>query len=209
MKKTTIIVLSIIVLSFLISGYLYPSMPDKIASHWNANGDVDGYMNKFWGMYMMPIVMLVLLGLFLLIPRIDPLKKNIMKFENYYNGFILMISFFLFYMYLLTIAWNLGYVFNMTIMFLPAFAILFYYIGIMTENAKQNWFIGIRTPWTLSDKNVWNKTNKLAGRMFKLCAVIAVFGLLFKDYIILFVLIPVLFTAIFVIVYSYFIYPRK
>jgi uncharacterized membrane protein len=85
----------------------------------------------------------------------------------------------------------------------PAFSVLFYYAGVLTENAKQNWFIGIRTPWTLSSEAVWNKTHKLGGKLFKLAALIGLLGLLVPDYAIWMVIIPVLLVAAYTMVYSY------
>ncbi|MBU2634467.1 MAG: DUF1648 domain-containing protein, partial [Nanoarchaeota archaeon] len=160
MKKTTILALIIIILSFLISIYFYPQLPDQMASHWNSKGEVDDYMSKFWGSFLMPIVSLGILLLFIFIPKIDPLKKNIQAFRKYYDMFIIIMILFLFYIHILTLLWSLNIKYNMTQMLIPAIAILFYYISILMKNSKRNWFIGIRTPWTLSNDKVWEKTHK-------------------------------------------------
>jgi uncharacterized membrane protein len=209
MKKTTILSISIIIISFAIALYLYPQMPEKMASHWNASGNVDGYMSRFWGTFLMPIVLLALFFLLVWIPTIDPLKKNIEKFRKYYDGFILFMIAFLFYIYLLTIVWNLGKGFNMTLWLLPAMGILFYYLGILIENAKRNWFIGIRTPWTLSSDIVWAKTHKLGGKLFKALAAVIVIGMFLGKNSIWFILVPVLAVTIYIIVYSYFMYQKE
>ena len=209
MKKTTIIVLVVILLSFIAAVYFYPQMPEKMASHWNAQGKVDGYMPKFWGLFLMPIVSVGLFLLFLLIPKIDPLKKNIEKFRKYFDWFIVLIIAFLFYIYLLTVFWSLNFRFNMAAMMIPALGILFYYMGILTENAERNWFIGIRTPWTLSNNIVWKKTHKLGGKLFKIAGIIAVIGVLFQKYALLFVLVPAISVAAYTIVYSYFEYKKQ
>ncbi len=209
MKKISISILVIILLSFVIGIYLYPQMPETMASHWNSRGEVDGYMPRFWGVFLMPIVSFVILLMFLLIPNIDPLKKNIQKFRKYFDWFILLLMIFLFYIHGLSLYWNLGNVFNMTVMILPALGILFYYIGILTENAKQNWFIGIRTPWTLSNKKVWDKTHKIGGKLFKIAGVIALLGLLLPDYSMWLILAPILALVIYVILYSYLEYQKQ
>ena len=184
-------------------------MPEKVASHWNSKGEVDGYMSKFWGIFLMPILSIVLLVLFVLFPKIDPLKKNITKFKKYYEWFIVLFILFLFYIYIITLIWNLGYKFNMTAAIIPAFGILFFYIGILTENAKRNWFIGIRTPWTLSNDEVWEKTHKLGGKLFKISGVIALLGILFQKYAIYLFLIPVIFSALYSSIYSFFEYRKQ
>lgn len=183
-------------------------MPEKIASHWNAQGKVDGYMSKFWGLFLMPIISIALFLLFILIPKIDPLKKNIEKFRKYFDMFIVLVFIFLFYIYLLTIFWNIGIKFNMTLALVPALGILYFAVGIVTENAKRNWFIGIRTPRTLSNDVVWNKTHKIGGKLFKIAGVIAFSGLFFPNYAIFLIIVPVIFVAFYTIIYSYFEYKK-
>ena len=198
-----------VIISFAISIYLYPIFPEKVASHWNVAGEVDGYMPKFWGLFLMPILSVVMLVLFVLIPYIDPLKKNIEGFRKYYNYFILLLIVFLFYLFCFTVLWNLGIRFNMVAVLAPAFAILFFYCGILVENAKRNWFIGIRTPWTLSDDVVWEKTHKVGGGLFKLAGVISLLGIFFQNYAIYFIIIPVILVAIYTIVFSYVEYQKR
>ena len=209
MKKSYLVIIILILISFGLGIYFYPQMPDKMASHWNIKGEADGYMSKFWGLFLMPIILLGLFLLFILIPKIDPLKENIAKFRKYFDGFIVLIMVFLFYIYLLSIAWNLGKRFDMGQMMVPALGILFYYCGILTENAKRNWFIGIRTPWTLSSESVWDKTHKIGGKLFKIAGLIAFLGIFFPNYAFYFILVPVLLAAFYTITYSYFDYQKE
>ena len=203
MRRSEIIAACIILLSFAAGLYFYPQMPEKISSHWNAQGEVDGYMPKFWGLFLMPFISAFLLLLFILIPRIDPLKANIENFRRYYDGLVILMSLFMFYLYLLTILWNIGLEFSMPRLLSPAFGILFYYCGILTENAKRNWFVGIRTPWTMSSDRVWDRTHKIGGKMFKISGVIACIGVFLPDYALLFVIIPVVLVAVYTVIYSY------
>jgi len=209
MRKSGIIVLGVILLSLIVGIYFYPQMPEKIASHWNAQGQVDGYMSKFWGLFLMPLLSMMLFLLFIAIPKIDPLKHNIEKFREYYDGFVVLIIVYLFYVYLLTIFWNIGIRFNMVQPLAPAMGILFYYIGILIENAKRNWFIGIRTPWTLSSEKVWEKTHKIGGKLFKIAGIIAFIGVFFQRYVLFFILVPIILVAAYTIVYSYFEYQKE
>jgi len=180
-----------------------------MASHWNSQGEVNGYMSKFWGLFLMPIVIVALFLIFLIIPKIDPLKKNIEKFRKYFDGFILLMVIFMVYIHILTLLWNFNYRFNMTTMIIPAIAVLFYFIGIMLKEVKRNWFIGIRTPWTLSSDVIWEKTHQLGSKLFKLSAVLMLMGLFFDQYLVWFVLVPTLGTALFLIVYSYVEYKKR
>ncbi len=198
-----------IILAFAVGVYFYPQMPDKMASHWNFYGQVDDYMPKFGGLFLMPVISLAMFLMFLAIPRIDPLKANIDKFRKYFDIFIVLIILFLFYIYLLSIAWNLGFEFNMIRFLAPAFGFLFYYAGILVENAKRNWFIGIKTPWTLSSDKVWDKTHQLGGKLFKISGIIAFLGIIFPSYAILLVLAPVLLFTVYTVLYSYLEYRKE
>lgn len=201
-----VITLSIIVLSFIVGISFYPQMPDKMASHWNIQGQVDGHLPKFWGLFLMPFLSVGLFLLFTAIPKIDPLKKNIKKFKKYFDMFVVLLISFLFYIYLLTVLWNSGIRFDMVRLLSPAFGVLYFWTGILTENAKRNWFIGIRTPWTLSSKKVWEKTHHLGGKLFKAAGIIAFAGAIFPTYGLYFILVPVILVVAFAIVYSYVLY---
>jgi len=209
MRKNNLIILIIIFLSFSVGIYLYPQMPEKMVSHWNTEGQVDGYISKFWGLFLMPFISVALWLLFVLIPMIDPLKENIEKFRKYFDKFITIIILFLFYIYFLTVAWNRGFRFDLPQLLAPAFGVIFYYSGVLTENAKRNWFIGIRTPWTLSSEIVWEKTHKLGGKLFKASGVIAFLGVFFNDLAFFLVLVPVILVTIYAFVYSYLEYKKE
>lgn len=209
MRTSRLIIIAIILLSFAIGIVFYPQMPEKMASHWNYKGEVDGYITKFWGSFLMPFILVGVTLLFLLIPKIDPLKANIQKFRKHYDGFIIVFLLFMLFIHLQMILWNLGIKISPNV-FLPiGTGALFFYAGILLENAKSNWFIGIRTPWTLSSEKVWEKTHRIASKLFKISGVIAVVGVLFRDYSIFFVLIPIFLTTIYSTVYSYLEYKKE
>ena len=208
MNIKDVIPIVIIVAMFIGAIFLTPILDNEVPTHWNSQGEVDGYMGKFWGLFLMPIISLAILLLFLAIPKIDPLKNNIKKFEKYFDGFIVLILLFLFYIYVLTVLWNMNIVFNMTQMILPALGILFFYCGILIENAKRNWFIGIRTPWTLSNEKVWNATHKLGGKLFKIAGILAFIGLFFQKFALLLFIVPVLAFSLYLVVYSYLKYQK-
>ena len=139
----------IVIMAFVMSIAVYPKMPDIMPTHWNVVGQVDGWMPKIIALFIMPVASFLILLLVAVIPKIDPLKENIKKFRNYFDIFILMLMAFLFYLHILVLFWSVGITFNIMQVLSPAFAVLFYYIGVMLEKTRKNWFIGIRTPWTL------------------------------------------------------------
>lgn len=209
MKKITAATIAILLLSFAVSIYVYPMMPAKLASHWDINGNVNGYMSKFWGLFFTPILSAILFAVFVGIPLIDPLKKNISKFRKQYDMFIFIIILFIFYIHSLTLFWNIGYKFSMIQFMMPAFAVLFYYMGTLISKSKRNWFIGIRTPWTLSSDYVWKRTHELGGKLFRVAGIIALVGVFFPGYEIFFAIIPIIVFMFFSLIYSYVIYSKK
>lgn len=212
MSTRTTIFATIFLIAFAITFSLsvYDRLPDQVASHWNTANQVDGYMSRFWGAFLMPVVAAAMLLLFLVIPQIDPLKANIAQFREYFNAFIALIIVFLVYMHILTMLWNLGYDrFNMGAAMLPAIGLLFIFAGIMMRKAKRNFFIGIRTPWTLSNDRVWDETHRLGSTLFIASGILALLGTFFADYAVWFILVPVLGATLFLILYSYVLYQRE
>lgn len=198
--------LLIVFASFVLALLVYPNMPPLMASHWGFAGEVNGYLPRFWGTFLMPLLSVGLYLLFLVLPRIDPYTQNIKFMRLYYNRIILSILIFLFYLYSITLVWNLGYRFNLMQVLSPAFGVLFFIIGDSLTHAKQNWFLGIRTPWTLSSESVWDKTNILGGRLFKIVGLFSLAGVILPQFWWLFFFIPIISVTLFIFLYSYWLY---
>jgi uncharacterized membrane protein len=201
MEKVIKYALVLIALSFVIAALAYQVLPETIVSHWNERGEANGWMGKI-SVFVIPIICLGLFLLLVFIPRLDPLKKNYVSFRAHYDRVILVFCVFMFYLFLLTLSWNY-YQFNMMRFLSIGFAFLLYYLGIMLAHSKRTWFVGIRTPWTLSSDRVWNETHKLGGNLFKISALICLLGIPFPSLAIWFLLVPLLISTVWVILYSY------
>jgi len=210
-KTTLIISLALILIAVIAGGIFWNQLPDQMASHWNANDQVDGTMPKFWGVFLMPIITAAMLILFLVLPGMDPLKANIAQFRETFNVFIVLIIAFMLYVHGLTLAWSLGFNnFKMSTAMLPFMGVLFIAIGFLMRKAKRNFFIGIRTPWTLSSDTVWDKTHQLGASLFMASGVLAMIGGLFGGMTAFwFLFVPVISTTVIVMVYSYILYRRE
>jgi len=210
-RLTTLIVL-ISILGATIAGVsLWNRLPDQMASHWNVNDQVDGYMSKSWGVFLMPLITLGMFLLFLVIPNIDPLKANIVQFREAFNLFIALIVGFMVYIYALTLLWNLGYTnFGLGQAMMPALGVLFIFAGYMLRKAKRNFFIGIRTPWTLSSDRVWDETHRIGAMLYTLSGILALLGSFFGGPIASVLLMgPLLGSTLFLVIYSYVLYRRE
>ncbi len=201
-NKFDYLAIIIILLIFGVSLYYYNILPNELATHWDINGEADGFGNKFMGLFLIPIITAFIYLLLRLIPIIAPHKKNIAKFIDTYSWFMIILLVFLTYVHFASIAFNLGYLFDMTNLIMTPMALLIFYSGVLIERAEQNYFIGIRTPWTLASKSVWEKTHKLGGKLFKYAALLILIGKLTPWPVYVF-LISILGSTIIPIVYSY------
>jgi uncharacterized membrane protein len=210
MKTRTVFLLVILfsLLSFAAGWLAFPYLPENIATHWNAVGQADGFSAKTSALTFNSILILVLGTLMLLLPRLDPLRANLAGFIGLYHGMIVVIAGFMLYIQVVSLLLNLGWQGNIIMLLLPAFAVLFYFTGLMVEKSRRNWFIGIRNPWTLSNDLVWEKTHRLGGRLFKWTAVICLFGLLFPQAAFFFMIIPAMAAALILMVYSNLIFRK-
>jgi len=198
----------LVVASGVVSVLAAPDLPEQMATHWNAAGVPDDTMLKPVALVLIPILTAVLLGMFAVIPRIDPLGENIGEFRPIYDWFVVGFTAFMAIVHGGIVAFNLGYEFDFVLLLLAAVAILFYLVGVLLDHVERNWFVGIRTPWTMSSPEVWEQTNALGATLFKLTAAVALVGLLFGEYAIYFLIVPVLVTASITVVYSYYLYER-
>jgi uncharacterized membrane protein len=209
MKLIRLAIIAGLLITIALTIAVYPAVPDKIVSHWNAAGHADGYMSKFWGLGLIPLIMIALIGLFAVLPRIDPYKKNYEKFRNWYEGFILLFILFMLAIQAQIILWSMGYQVTPNLTFPFLIGTLFIYIGFLLGHAEQNWFVGIRTPWTLSSETVWKKTHALGGKLFKIAGVISFIGVLAREFAMWFILVPILAVAVYTVTYSYFEYQKE
>jgi len=146
----------------------WPQAPDRIPVHWNINGQVDRYGGRFEGLLVMPLVALGIYVLMLLLPRIDPGRANYARFRGAYNAIrIAMVAFFgVFDLLVRKSALNGGVGVGRVAPL--AIGVMMIFLGAMLGKIRPNWFVGIRTPWTLSSKVAWVRTHRAGGWLFML-----------------------------------------
>ncbi|KXG43120.1 SdpI family protein [Tepidibacillus decaturensis] len=216
MKKSDWFLLAIILSTFAIGLILSPQLPDQIPTHWNIQGEVDSYGEKWQAILLFPGLNLFLFFLFFVTPKIDPRKESYAKFAGVYIVFRWSIHLFLALIYLLTLLYAIkgadqipNY---LRVGFIVPFlvSVLFIIIGNYSGKIKDNYFIGIRTPWTLCSKEVWYKTHRLAGKLFVITGILGIIGSLFQGMIAFILLIGSLLISVGVItLYSYLQYQKE
>jgi uncharacterized membrane protein len=196
------------VLTLLGTLIAYPSLPTVMATHFDASGHVDGVMSSWIGAFLLPLVTFLVLLLFTAIPNIDPLKINIQQFRKQYDTFVALIMLFFALVQTLIISRNLGVMIDPMYVILPAVGVLIFYVGTFLPHTRRNWFIGIRTPWTISSDHVWQKTHELGGTLFKVMGVIIILGVFAPSYALWIILIPIVIMLIGLVWYSYSVYEQ-
>ena len=160
-----------IALSFVISLIALPYMPDQMAMHWNINGEADQFWNKSYAVFFGPLLMIIIISLFVLLPKVDPKKENYKKFSGSYNIFVNMFIVFFFLLHIVTIGYNLGLDLDISLVVIIVVGLFFIILGNYMPRIKHNYFMGIRTPWTLANEKTWTKTHQLGGKVFVLAGV--------------------------------------
>jgi uncharacterized membrane protein len=157
-----------IALTLLVSALVYAQLPERIASHWNARGEVDGYSSRLTGAFLLPLIALGIWALLLVLPRIDPRRQNYAKFQSMYDLLVAAVVGFLCVMHLGILAFALGWPIPVDRLIMGCVAVLLIVLGNLLPRARPNWFVGLRTPWTLSSDRVWERTHRVGGYVFLL-----------------------------------------
>ena len=164
-KNHRVVIWVLALLPVAVTAAVYPSLPSEIPTHWGIDGTVTyGGRYTIWFIALMSPLFAFL---FPLMRKIDPRRTNYAKFTGAYNGFIIALLLFLLAMNL-TILSETFYPGRLSMyrFVMVAVGLLFAFLGYLMPQAKSNFFFGVRTPWTLSDIEVWDKTHKLAGHLF-------------------------------------------
>ncbi len=209
MRKLQYLSILIVILAFGTGFLAYNQLPDKVASHWNLQGKVDGYTSRAMGSFLLPVLGLIFLALFYVIPKIDPRKQAYASFMHEYDELVAVLLAFFYYLFVLVIAYNMGYSFNLLQFLAPAFAVMFFYMGKTLIKSKQNYFVGFRTPWTLASRRVWDKTNVISGKLFLAAALVALSGVIVPGIGLIISIAMLVAIAAFGIVYSYVEYSKE
>ena len=167
----------LLVLMLVVAIWAYPRLPERIPTHWNLEGEVDGWSAR-WMVFFPPVMGMLMLVLMPVLRRIDPRRANYDRFEPTFWLVINVIIAFMFVPHLMTIGAALGWPLPATDRVLVgAVGVLFILLGNYMPRVKSNWWMGIRTPWTLSSEGVWRSTHRLGGRMFVTGGVVMILSL--------------------------------
>lgn len=187
--------------------WAYPALPDPMPTHWNAAGQPDDYTAKSAGAAILAAVPLFVMLVFKIIPAISPHGYRTESFTGVLNALMTASVVFGCVVSVAAIRAALGAEHNMSTIVMVSVGVLFMIIGNFLGKVRKNFFLGIRTPWTLASDEVWAKTHRLGGWCFVIAGAIMAIGSVSGPRI-GWVIGLVVTVALAPVVYSYFAYRR-
>jgi uncharacterized membrane protein len=145
---------------------VYGALPERLPTHWNMRGEVDGWSGRPWGALLMPVVALALWGLLPLLRKLDPRRAHYEKFDATFWLLVNLIVLFMAALHVLLLGAGLGWDIAMNRLVLVLVGLLFVALGNYLPRLRSNWWMGVRTPWTLDSESVWRSTHRVAGFTF-------------------------------------------
>lgn len=162
------LLIAIIVTQALVSIVTYPFLPDKVPSHWNAAGQIDSYMPKLGMALLSPLmsigIVVLVQGLIAISPKMG--KQNPKADRSIMNLLLVGITLFMLIVQLASTIIALGIAIDMTMVINLALSVMYIFIGNYMGKIRRNFWAGIRTPWTLTNETVWERTHRFGGWLF-------------------------------------------
>lgn len=166
------IAIALTLLAWGVSAAVYPQLPEKVPTHWNIRGEIDGYGAKQWAAFLSPAIMVALLGLFRLLPWLSPRSFEVDRFRTTYVWIAMLATALLAYIHALTL-WAAFYQeFDVSRALVSGICIFFALLGNVLGKVRRNFWVGVRTPWTLASERVWIDTHRLAARLMTAAGVL-------------------------------------
>lgn len=195
MSKKRMAIYFFAILPFIMVSLVYQQLPELVPMQWQA-GEGVRYGEK-WQLYIIAALCFAM-GIFMpLLAKIDPRRKNYEKFYPVYESFIILIEIFMSLMMVITI-WESFYPGKILVARVVSgcVGLLFIFLGNLMPKVKSNFFTGVKTPWALSSETVWNKTQRLGGKMFFFGGFFMIVGAIFVPLALMPYIVGVLLFAI-------------
>lgn len=210
LQRTLVVSVLFVLVAIGVGVWLYPHLPVEVATHWNGQGQADGWSARFWAVALWPLLIAGITVLKVVLPRISPRKFKIKPFAGVYGIWMLVMQAFVLVVGVCALLKGAGYRVPLSLIITLATGVLFMVFGNYMGKLRKNFFIGLRTPWTLASSAVWERTHRLGGWLFMLAGIAWVItGLTVAPQRSMpWLVAAVLAAALIAYAYSYFIYRR-
>lgn len=189
--------------------HVYPMLPQRLAVHFGPNG-ANGFQDKSsftWETLGLLVVMSVILKF---VPLLDPRRHNYDKFAGVYEMVRVMFVLIMGGAAIYLVYYNLGHHWNVKAFTFGIVGIVIIVLGNFMGRIRSNFFVGIRTPWTISSDEVWRRTHRLAGPLFMAAGVVALVAILLPDPISTVILVcAIAIATLLPTVYSFIVYRQE
>lgn len=200
--------LALILSMYVVGLYFYKDLPNIMPIHWDFSGQADSFARKEYALFLFPLISVVMLPLFSILKRIDPKKEKYVDFRQSWEVIQISIIAFFTYVYFVMIYATLNSAVNVGAFILAGVGVLFTIMGFYMIDVKQNYFIGFKTPWTLSNEKVWDKTQEVGGASFVIAGVMLFLEGFIYEFVVPVFIVAILIAVLVPFVYSYFYYKK-
>jgi uncharacterized membrane protein len=159
-------------LAFGYSAAMYSRLPDQIPTRWDQAGGVTDYSARAWGVWLIPVVLLAIAIIVPRLPALDPRRENYEKFRPSFDLVVNAVMTMIALLHVAMLGVGAGWPIPMERITPLLMGGVFVVVGNVLPRARPNWLFGIRTPWTLSNDRVWERTHRLAGLLFVVAGVL-------------------------------------
>jgi len=202
-------IIALILCLNVFSAVIYPSLPEMVPSHWNISGEVDGYIPKIAHVIGLPTLTLVVYLLMALAPFADPKPESYRKFSGVFEGFRIIMVFVLASLYVATSIVALGYNLPVGKIAMVIIGVMLVYTGNYFGKIRHNFTFGIKTPWTLANEEVWNKTHRVSGPLWVTAGIIWMISVVLPERAAFIIDLSVLLAvSLYGVVYSYILFKK-
>ncbi len=200
----------IVLANCLFNAVMYSRLPDPAPTHWNIHGQVDGWGPRWLAAGLFPAVMAAIMLLLVLLPKLGPFRENLESIAVTYGRIVISVG-------LLMLALNTIFILAAAGFSLPigssialAIGLFIALLGNWMGKVPRNFYVGIRTPWTLANDTVWERTHRLGGRVMVAAGLIVAVTSLFASDIVCFIVLmaSLAISVVWSIVYSFRLYRR-
>jgi immunity protein, SdpI family len=201
-----IIGFALVAIAVAVTAWLYGSLPERIPTHWNIRGEVDGYGGK-WTLFIFPVTMVGMLALFHYLPALSPKQFDVNSFRStYLYIMVLCIGLFAYMHGVMLYAVHQAAMKQASVdlgrAFIAGLFLFFALMGNVMGKVRKNFYIGVRVPWTLASDRVWNDTHRLAAWVFVAAGVIG-FGMIVLGVPIIYPIVVLVLSAFVPVIYSF------
>ena len=178
-RRADVLGLALVGGAFVLAASLYSHLPDSVPTHWDYRGRPDGFMPKPLGAFFLPAVAALVWAVLALLPALSPRGFSMERFRATYDAVRSAILAFVVFVCAVQLLVSAGWQVSLPSLITTAIGLLLAVLGNYMGKIRRNFFVGVRTPWTLASEEVWLRTHRVAGGLFAAAgAIVAAAGVL-------------------------------